>query len=140
MSDDVEILIDRQHDFRAFWANAYAEFGYASTTMDLMFALEGQIQASAVFSTAAAGVQIETCMGALGVIVDAGQNFEFDATLCRFKTLDIEADCNRAQAELSKVQRSVVAMENRMTKLQGLLSSVESCDMSLTTALVLARM
>lgn len=140
MSDDVEVVISKEDKFKGFWANAYAEFGYANTTMDFMFALEGQIQGSAAFSTSQLGLQIETCLGAIGMTVDAGKSFEFDTTLCRFKAVDVEADCNKAEAKLTALTQTITDMETKLSELEGTVDYLENGGFWLNNMLALARM
>jgi len=140
MADEVEVTISREDKFKGFWANAYAEFGYANTTMDFMFALEGKVQGAVEFSTSGLGLQIEVCLGAIGVTADAGKNFEFDTTLCRFKAVDIEADCNRADAQIASVEQSITDMETKLSNLKGTVDYLENGGFWMNDMLALARM
>lgn len=137
---EVEVVINREDKFKGFWANAYAEFGYANTTMDFMFALEGVVQGAAEFSMSGAGLQVEVCLGAIGMTVDAGKSFEFDTVSCRFKAVDVEADCNAAEAKMAAVEQSITAMETKLNDLNGTVDFLENGGFWMNDMLALARM
>lgn len=127
MSDEgTEVEIDREDNFRALWANAYAEYGPANTTMDFLASLEGQIVASLAFSTSAIGVQIDTCLGAMGVEVDAGNSFAMHGLHLQNTEAELEAVCNEAEAALSKASASVISTHSDVNQLKSTVDYLES--------------
>jgi hypothetical protein len=121
-----EVEIDREDNFRALWANAYAEFGPANTTMDFLASLEGKIVGTLAFATSAVGVQIDTCLGAMGVEVDAGNSFGMHGIHLRNSEVELEAVCNEAEAALSKASANVIATHSDVNKLKSTVDYLES--------------
>lgn len=124
---ETEVEIDREDNFRAFWANAYAEVGPANTVMDFMLSLEGKITATAAFSSSLVGVQIDACMAAIGVEADAGKSFQvFNGLTARMKVADVEAVCNEAEAVLAEAENKVTAMDTKLSELKSTVQHLES--------------
>lgn len=122
-----EFEINREENFRAFWANAYAEFGTANTVQDFLASIEGKVQLAAAFSTSAIGLQIDTCLGALGMEVDAGKKFEvINGLRARFKVADAEAICNDAEAAIVKAETRMVDLDSKLTELKSNVEYFES--------------
>lgn len=121
-----EVEIDREEDFKALWANAYAEFGPANTTMDFLASLEGKIVGTLAFSTSAIGVQIDTCLGAMGVEVDAGNSFAMHGIHLQNTDAELEATCNAAEAELAKASANVIATHSDVSQLKSTVDYLES--------------
>lgn len=132
MSDEeggggTEVEIDREDSFRALWANAYAEFGPANTTQDFLASLEGKIVGTLAFATSGIGVQMEVCLGALGVEMNAGQSFEvFNGLTARMKAADVEAVCNEAEAVLTEAEGKVTAMDTKLSELKSTVDHLEN--------------
>lgn len=136
--EGTEVEIDREDNFRAFWANAYAEFGPANTTWDFLGSLEGKIVGTAAFSTSGIGVQIDACLAALGVEADAGQSFEvFNGLTARMKAADVEAVCNEAEAVLSESENHVTSMDTKLTELKSTVEHLENGGMWLAAMAML---
>lgn len=133
-----EVEIDREDNFRAFWANAYAEFGPANTVWDFLGSLEGKVVGTAAFSTSGLGVQIDACVAAVGVEADAGKSFEvFNGLTARMKAADVEAVCNEAEAVLAEAENHVTSMDTKLTELKSTVEHLESGGMWLNAMAML---
>lgn len=132
MSDDntasgtVDVEIDREDNFKALWANAYAEFGPANTTLDLLLSLDAKIVGSLALSTSGLGVQIDTCVAALGVEVDAGNTFALHGLHLVNSTAEVSALCNKADADMATATTALVNTTTEVDKLKSTVSYLES--------------
>lgn len=138
-TDVTTIDIGRDDNFQAFWANAYAEFGYAYTRVDLVTGYEGQVLLAAAFSTSAAGLQVESAVGALEITADAGNSLTFNGTKCSFETATILADCNDAHAALQVVEAEVTTLDNKLNSLESTVDYLESGGFWLNGMAMMAR-
>lgn len=126
MSEGVEVEINREENFKALWANAYAEFGPANTTMDFLASLDAKIVGTLAFSTSGLGVQIDTCLGALGVEVDAGNTFAMHGIHLRNTEGELQAVCNEAEAALATVSASVINTNTCVSELKSTVDYLEN--------------
>ncbi len=124
---ETEVEIDREDNFRAFWANAYAEVGPANTVMDFMLSLEGKITATAAFSSSLVGVQIDACMAAIGVEADAGKSFEvFNGLDVRFVAGDVTAFCSQADAAAQSADAKATGIDTQLSDLKSGVTHLDS--------------
>ncbi len=136
MSDDttqtgsdgqIQYEISKEDSFRAFWANAYAEFGYLTYTNDFLLSVESTVQATGSFTTSATGLQFSLCPAALAVVVDAGKKFEVvNGLAARLKVADCEAICNDAEALATAAKVKMVDIDTKLTQLKSDVEFFES--------------
>jgi hypothetical protein len=123
----VEVVIDRDDNFRAFWANAYAECGPANTSWDFLASVESTIQLAGSFTASIVGLQIDVCVGAFGVEANAGQNFEvFNGLDLRFTAADVSAVCSQADAALQRAEARTTGLDTQLSDLKSTVDHLES--------------
>ncbi len=124
---ETTVEINREENFRAFWANAYAEYGPANTVQDILMSAEGKIVMTAAFSSSGGGIQTDVCALAIGVACDAGVKLEVcNGIKGSFKAADAEAVCNHAQALLTAAEVKAVDATSKLTELENTVSYLKS--------------
>ncbi len=122
----IEYAISKTADFNAFWANAYAEFGYLNYGNDFMVAANATIQANGSLTSSATGLQLTVTPLSWSVVVDAGKKFELVNGLSTMLTVaNAEAIYNDAQAVMQQAEVRINDMETALTELESSLEQFE---------------
>lgn len=116
----IEYAISKTADFNAFWANAYAEFGYLNYGNDFMVAANATIQANGSLTTSATGLQLTVTPVSWSVVVDAGKKFELVNGLSTMLTVaNAEAIFSDAQAVMQQAEVKMAEVETKLTQLKS---------------------
>ncbi len=123
----VDVIINRDDNFRAFWANALAECGPANTSLDFLASVEGTIQLSNSVTASVLGVQIDACVAATGVEADAGKSFEvFNGLDVRFVAGDVTAFCSQADAAAQSADAKATGIDTQLSDLKSGVTHLDS--------------